>query len=258
MRLKINSLSNSTVKQYEICSEAVWLDKVMHLPKEQYGVALLNGIALHAVAETLYNSKMFNMNIDLETLCKVYETTFNGLPFENIIYGKKTKEEIFDNSKQLIKLLHEDKFEEHIMEVEPSHSVKITPDLTAIVKPDLVTSDIKGSLTIWDIKSAAKSYSEDDLKRVAEQLMLYSLAYDEPVKLKVKLLLKKKKPEIKDIEINPEELGITYDDIINKFIMVKLALESGVHFKSRSWACANCGYAKICSSVNQMALSKAA
>lgn len=249
MKITVNSLSHSTVNQYVQCPEQVWNDKILKQSKKGRSVNLVNGVALHAATETLFYSKFYKYDISPEILFKVFESTFNSLNGPDVIYGKQSVEEIFNNSKKLINFLYSTDLKENVIAVEKTMLIKSLSGLDIITKPDLVTQNPDtGDFTIWDVKSAAKNYTTDDLKRVCEQTMLYSLALAMPIKMKILLLLKKKQPEIQIIELNPYDLGISIDDILKKFTMVKKALETGIHFKNRSWACKTCSFSYLCNS----------
>jgi CRISPR/Cas system-associated exonuclease Cas4 (RecB family) len=244
MAIIIQSLSHSTVQGYIDCPEKVFLDKVDHTPKRGYSSNMALGSGFHSAAEVYYRAVMLKHRIDAEVLFRIFESRWSRFPADEIIYGEKDREEIFVKAKQLIDLLVNAPLPHQVLAVERSLSLSLTSNLKIIGRPDLIIRDSDGWLTICDIKTSAKAYSDEDLFRCANQMLGYGLALDEPVKFKVMLFLKKKVPELINVPIAPDLVG--FEEWRNRALMVKLAIEKGIRYRNRSYRCDTCEYGYLC------------
>ncbi|MBF0430526.1 MAG: PD-(D/E)XK nuclease family protein [Fibrobacteria bacterium] len=250
-KIIVKSLSFSTVKQYtEMCPEAVFYDKVEHLPRED-GVSanLLFGSAIHTVSEAWYRGLFLNHEFDFDVLFRVFTSCWNQTPEKDVQYGAKSKEAMFSMAEVMIKLLMQDERLYQLLGVETPIIYKLTDSLTIVGKADLVYRDKEGILNIVDIKTAAKKYGPSEIHAVTSQTSVYGWPYNEPVKLGVKLFVKTKAPSLINIELTDP---IDEDEVKNKFIQTQKGIQLGIRYKVRSWWCNGCQFAYHCNrNVNQ-------
>jgi hypothetical protein len=165
------------------------------------------------------------------------------------MYAAKDRDEIFIKAYDLLDLLVESEQPHEILGVERNMSLQLTNELAIVGKPDLIYRDRDGNLTILDLKTSARSYSEDDLRAVTLQCFSYCVMMKEPAKLVLKLLLKTKEPRVVDIPLNPD--GISHEEWRDQFVMVKRAIEAGIRYRVRSFKCATCQYSYACNACEQ-------
>ena len=113
---------------------------------------------------------------------------------------------------------------------------------------DLVVEE-DGRNVVIDHKSAAKRFATDQL-RYDFQLTAYQLAAREldlgEVGLRYQVITKTKKPAIYIDEIRRDEQDEA--DFLNLAVGVLRAIDAGVSYPVRSWACRSCPYQAACSS----------
>ncbi len=204
------------------------------------------GSAIHSAAEILYRNLMVVKKVPPnEYLLRVFKGAYESFPEDQLIYGEKaSKADLFKTAEQIIGLLSDETPPANIVAVEEAKVVDLDA-LKIIQRVDLVTrSEGDNVLTLWDLKTAARRYGDEEKAKAQEQLSLYAVAYDEPVRLKAKVLLKQKTPSIEnvDLEYNPDQGPAVVSEICN----VKHAIENGVHYKIRSFRCQTCGYKHLC------------
>jgi len=246
MKIEVQSLSTSTVNSFLLCPEQFWLDKIEKEPKCQQSANLVNGVAIHAAAESWFRSIQHKVPLSLDVLKRVYRITWEKLEqIRPVSYDAKNREEIMANAELLLELLMAEDIGE-VVGVEIPVKYSISSDLDFIGRVDFVTRNSDGQLVIWDLKSSARRYSDDDFRRVCEQLVLYRGVLAEPAHLKVMTLVKTKEPVIESHNLLPTKLNVKESELTERFRMVKRSIEAGVHFKNRGWQCNGCGFAHVC------------
>ena len=154
------------------------------------------------------------------------------------------KEDIFKQAEELIGLLLEMDPPHEILSIERPVSYMIDEDFTVHGRPDVIFRDVEGRLTIADVKTSARSYSSDDIYNAVNQTFTYSLAFSEPVKLKLLLFIKTKTPRLEEIELNTAD--IDFEEWKNRFVQTKRALEHQICYKVRGWQCKTCSFSYAC------------
>ncbi len=246
MKIEVQSLSTSTVNSFLICPEQFWLDKIEKEPKCQQSANLVNGVAMHAAAESWFRSRQYKVPMTLETLVRVYRITWDQLEsVRPVVYDGKSREEIEANAVMLLELLMKEDVGE-VVGVEVPVKYRLSSDLDFIGRIDLVTRDSDDQLVLWDLKTTARRYSDDDFRKVCEQLVLYRGALAEPAHIKVMTLVKTKAPVIESHRLVPSYLNVNEAELVERFRMVKRSIEVGVHFKNRGWQCNGCGFIHVC------------
>jgi len=244
MKIQCKSLSFSTVQQFISCPQAFWYDKILRKKPVGKPANLIFGSALHECAEVLYRHwKAFNKPAPQELLERIFWHSYEKTPEEDVIYTEtQSKDDLFHTAGQLLGLL----VNEPGLEVLEVETAKVL-DLDGLKVPcriDLVTRGEDGIPVIWDLKTAARKYGEDELLKVGFQLGLYSLAFNPPFKLKTKVLLKQRTAKIENIDI-PGSFEIV-EEVIDNIKAVKHAIEAQVHYRIRSFKCAGCGWKYLC------------
>jgi CRISPR/Cas system-associated exonuclease Cas4 (RecB family) len=228
-----------------MCPEQVWL-KIHNQPKRGVSANLLIGTGIHSATEAYYRSVMNKSPLSVDVLFNLFRIKFEQTPTSEVLYGATKRDEIFATARALLELLVKQEVPANIVAIEPRLSFQIAPSLTVIGRPDIIYRERNGDLVLVDLKTAAKAYGASEIRAVTEQLFTYSaLAIPEPVRLKAKVFLKKKKtPEVVDIDLDPDK--IDFCELRDKFLMVKRSIEAGIHYRSRGWQCGGCGYRYLC------------
>jgi CRISPR/Cas system-associated exonuclease Cas4 (RecB family) len=244
MGIQVKSLSYSTVSQFVNCSERVWMEKIERVPKRGgMSVKALFGVALHSAVAAFYRGVLNNTTLSLDTLIRTFRIRFEANPIPED--PENPMAEMLEQAKQLLEQFVLLEPPQTIISIERPYRFQLTPVLEVVCTPDLVIRDKDSVLTIIDWKSSSKKYAPDQIRKVTEQTATYATAFHEPIKSRTLLFLRKKKPEIMDIALDPD--SIEPSEIIQKFACVQKALESEIHYRNRGWWCSGCPYSYVCS-----------
>ncbi|OGJ85796.1 MAG: hypothetical protein A2268_00895 [Candidatus Raymondbacteria bacterium RifOxyA12_full_50_37] len=246
MKITVKSLSYSTYSSFINCPQQFFYSKI--LKKRPVGVSanLPFGSGVHAAAEYMYRRQQaFQEPPEVDVLMRIFQSVFDHST--DVIYGEKQpKEQLFSTARQLLTLLVN---EPPVRVIAVEHEILVPVDgFYVIGRIDLLTEDQNG-LILWDIKTGAKKYSDEDLKRVAQQLALYGLGISKPVRYAVKTLLKLKEPRIENLQVPVTQAD--HQEIIEQLLMVKDAMECGKPYRIRSYRCETCGFKHLCDPNNQ-------
>ena len=242
MPIQVKSLSYSTVSQFINCPERVWLEKIEHVPKRGgVSVKMLFGISLHSAVASFYRGILNHVALNLDTLFRTFRIKFDSISCPD--NPDNPKAELLQQAHDLLSMFIELEPPNSIIAIERPYRFMLTAKLEAVCCPDIIVRDADNVLTIIDIKTSGKKYAEDQLRKVGEQVLLYGLRFAEPIKARTLLFIRKKKPVIEDIALEPD---IEPSEIISKFSMVQKALECGIHFRNKSWMCNGCPYHYVC------------
>jgi CRISPR/Cas system-associated exonuclease Cas4 (RecB family) len=246
MGIVVKSLSHSTVSQYVNCSQRVFYEKIARLPKKQgMSSKQLFGIACHSAIAAFFRGILNGVKLDLEQLVRIFRIRYEAWPVNDLVEVEDTVDKLCVEVKVLLEMFLAAAPPSNIISIEKPIKYALTSALDCVGQIDFVIRDGDGVLNVIDIKTTSKSPAEDQIQKYAEQCYVYALAYQEPVKAKVWMFLRRKKnPEFQslDLDIN----GIEYGDVIEKFAGVAKAISTGIHFRNRGWMCSGCPYSYMC------------
>jgi CRISPR/Cas system-associated exonuclease Cas4 (RecB family) len=243
MAIQVKSLSYSTVSQFINCPDRVWMEKIERIPRRGgMSVKALFGVALHCAVASFYRAFLQRTSLSLDTLIRTFRIRFESIPVQ--ADPENPVEELLEKAKQLLSMFVELEPPKSIISIERPYRFMLTSRLEAVCCPDVIVRDVNNVLTIIDWKSSTKKYAPDQVRKVTEQTLVYGMRFNELIKSRTLLFLRKKKCEILDLELNPDE--VNPQEIIQKFSNVQKALENQIHFKNRGWWCAGCPYGYIC------------
>ena len=249
MKIHVKSLSWSTVSSYLLCPDQVWYDKILHLPRHGTSSALVLGTCVHSAAESHFLSVKHNKPLSPDVLDRVITNKFKSYnPFDITYNDGQTPDTLNAQAKSLVHLLAEHSIPEQIIGTEVPFDIQFLDDLRVVGQIDLLCRDEHRRLVIYDLKTSAKAYSDDDVCKVAEQTLLYSQAYNEPVIRKAIVLIKTKTPKLEVLNLTESCPEANIQDVMDRFAAVKQSLEAGIHFKQKGWQCKSCSFKESCQS----------
>lgn len=136
----------------------------------------------------------------------------------------------------------EKKFEIEIFD--PDSGEVLEEKLVGVI--DLVAVE-NGRRVIWEHKTAARKYGEDQLK-FDTQVTAYKLAAREmglgEVGLRFQIITKTKVPAIQIAEV--DRTSADEDDFLRTFVGVLKAIDAGVSYPIRGWQCRTCPFQGPC------------
>ena len=243
MAIQVKSLSYSTVSQYINCSERVWMEKIEHVPKRGgMSIKALFGVAIHSAVAAFYRGILNRTPLSLDTLIRTFRIRFESMSVQED--PENPVPVLLEQAKQLLEQFVLLEPPHTIISIERPYRFQLTPVLEVVCTPDLVIRDKDSVLTIIDWKSSGKKWAPDQIRKVTEQTAIYGMNFHEPIKSRTLLFLRKKKPEIMEIFLDPD--SIEPSEIVQKFASVQKALETRIHYRNRGWWCAGCPYNYVC------------
>jgi predicted RecB family nuclease len=242
----VKSLSNSTVSQWIGCSERVYYEKVEHLPKKGgMNSKQLFGQALHSAIAAYFRGLLNNVKFDLDRLVHVFRIRYETWPAQDVVDNDQSIDVLCNEAKTLLEMFLASKPPTNILAIEKPIKYSMTSTLECVGQPDLLVRDVDNVLNVIEIKTTSKTPAQDQIQNYAQQCLTYAMSFKEPVKAKVWLFLRRKKnPEFQVLDLDID--SIEYDEVIQKFTGVAKAISASIHFRNRSWQCANCPYNWMC------------
>lgn len=165
-----------------------------------------------------------------------------------------TRDSLESKGRELVRLFVETCLPERVLHAEKAFKVdpEVLPAAFAFKYPlvgvlDLVEQDASGATFITELKTAARKF--DDVRlRYDLQVSLYAavreaLGYP-AARMRFRVLLKTKLPRIETHEVRRDLTQIAEAGRV--VTQVYRAIEHGVFFPQRSWACTGCPYRPAC------------
>ena len=183
-----------------------------------------------------------------------YHWTIRASENKEIKYkGENSFDSLLEQGKALLRTYHGNFSDENITVLaieEPFRFLLDNLPIPIVGVMDLVEEDDQGNIIITDFKTAARSYTEDDVSK-NPQLTLYHLASrsngygDRNIIMKLDVLIKTKTPQFKRYYTARDR----WDEIkaAKKIIEVWRGINKGVFIPNdTSWKCAECFYKGAC------------
>ena len=250
-------VSVSSLKTYLMCPMKHAHRYLLRTEASHRSIALVLGVSVHeAVAEyyRFISEKGESpppefMTDALDTAWKGFEE--NGPPLKSDDLGRDK-----DLGIALVRTFREQATRPtKILAVEEPFAVSVVAPDTGEVQDrllvgaiDAIVADEEGRVVLLELKTAKRRWSRDqltyDLQPTVYQLAVRQLGLAEHPVLRYDFLLKLKKPCLESVEVTRSEgLEREAQVVITK---VQRAVDAGIHYPVRSWACADCEFAHAC------------
>ncbi len=254
-------ITKSQLQTYVMCPAKYRFQYVVGAQPEFTPVPMVFGKAMHEVTGSFYRHIMVgNPKPDLEWLLtdwKMVWSTERGDP--TIRWDEKhTAESVAAQGAGMLKAFHETANPRHIDAVEYPFLVDIIDpdtgqplDVRLVGNIDLVESDDEGTPIVVELKTASArmpdSKAEDLLDGIVYAYALDQLGYrttDTETLVRIDVLVKTKTPAFQQLYVN-KEAG-DYRALARWMKMILAAIEAGVFFPVKSWACKSCQFRTRC------------
>ena len=241
-------LSWSQVSAYTQCPAKWWFSR--RRPAEFVPSALKFGTAVHKAVAAFHTARMEGCSLTAEDLLGVYEAAWSEPETADIRYGKGEDERTLrDMAGRMLAAFLEGVEPAEVLAVEQGFAVEIAEGVLVSGFIDLV--EVKeGRFWVVDAKT---SRGEPSTAFDGEQLILYRLALQRiglvPEGADVGLrydVLRKLKTKGEFVSVVVETTDKQLDDLRLKVGQVARAVEAGIVYRNRSWACAGCPWANAC------------
>jgi RecB family exonuclease len=252
-------LSWSQISTYTQCPAKWWLSR--HYPPERTPSALKFGSAIHRSVETFYRARMAGHDTSMDEVLAAYLDAWEAPEEAPVHFNEdETPESLRAMAERMLGAFLEAVRPGKILAIEESFAVEPVEGILVTGIVDLV--EVKdGRVWIVDAKTGKNSPSDSFDK---EQIGLYRLGLEElglipegmPVGLRYDVLRKlKSMGEFVSVEVETTRKELA--DLRQKLGTIWRAMDSGIVFRSRSWACDGCQWSKACAEVDLAELVRA-
>jgi len=248
-------LSASSIESYIECSLSYRFSRIDRLKPEFLSDNMEFGKCIHQSLADFHQERMIGTIMTRDQLLErfVYYWTVRASDNEEIRYRPENNFESFlKQGKALLETYH-DSFSDNttVLAIEEPFSFTIENLPVPIIGVmDLVEEDEQENIVITDFKSAAKSYTDNDVNK-NPQLTLYQLAcrsngyHDRNIILKLDCLIKTKTPQFKRYYTARNRMDEIKAE--KKIIQVWKGITKGVFIPNDgSWKCNECFYKTAC------------
>lgn len=248
-------LSASSIESYIECSLSYRFSRIDRLKPEFLSDNMEFGKCIHQALADFHQERMIGTILTMDKLQErfVYYWTVRASENEEIRYRPENSFESFlEQGKSLLETYH-DSFSDHttVLAIEEPFSFAIQNLPVPIIGVmDLIEEDEQENIVITDFKSAAKSYTDNDVNK-NPQLTLYQLACrsngyrDRNIILKLDCLIKTKTPQFKRYYTARNRMDEIKAE--KKIIQVWKGITKGVFIPNdTSWKCNECFYKTAC------------
>jgi len=245
-------LSWSQVSTYTQCP-AKWCFS-RHFPPERTPSSLKFGGAIHRAVETFYRAQMKGHRAGMDEVFASFLDSWEATESVPVLYGK---EETADS----LKVMAERMLLAFLDGVQPGKIIAIEQPFAVEPVEGILVSGIVDLVEVKEEKfwvvdnKTAKNSPSDSFDR--EQVGLYRLGLEEvgiiPQGMQVGLrydILRKLKTRSEFVSVEVETTEKELADLRKKLGTIWKAMESGIVFRTRSWACDSCQWSKACAEVD--------
>jgi putative RecB family exonuclease len=253
---KIPHLSASAIAQYIECSLSYLFSRIDKRKPEFLSDNMEFGKCIHRALADFHQERMIGTIMTLDQLQErfIYHWTIRASKNEEIKYRPENSFNILlELGKALLKVYHDNFADHHLTVLAIEEPFSFTIDnlpIPIIGAMDLVEEDEQENIIITDFKTAAKSYTENDVSK-NPQLTLYQLASksngygDRNIILKLDCLIKTKTPQFRRYYTARNALDEV--KVTRKIKEVWKGITKGVFIPNdTSWKCNECFYSKAC------------
>jgi len=248
-------LSYSAIRSYLMCPMKFFHSYKAKTEPSHRPLALVLGSGIHEALAVHYSHLQgTGRKISEEELLDVFRTKVDhelDAPIPIKLPDDGTA--MLDQGIDMLRVFHQQAGIPEVIAVEQPFAVPLYDPQTAEVfdAPLIGAMDliIKGSdrPMIVEHKTAARKYSREQLS-YEMQPSAYAYAAEQigigKADLMYQLLIKTKTPSVQLCRIERTDAHVR--EMMTTFAMVIRAIEAGIFFKNRSWACGDCTYAYLC------------
>lgn len=250
-------ISYSQVRTYLLCPAKYEHNYILGTEPSHRPINLVLGSGVHHALAAYYSHVQGSgQRMAQDKLLAVFRDRWEeemNRPIPTLFDEKKDEGAILDIGIALLRIFHEKSEVPSVEAVEIPFSVDLVDpatgeviDMKLVGAFDLVTNGASRPM-IWEHKTAARKYSPEQLAYDL-QPSLYSyaakeLGMDNP-DLRYQLLIKTKTPAIQVYNVERTDAHIT--EALETTCTVLKAVEAGIFFKQRGWACADCQFKYKC------------
>lgn len=254
-------VSYSQVSTYLLCPEQFRLKYVTGAAPSHRSSELVFGSAVHATLAVFHQHlKDFAVRPVGEEITSLFDEQFaeasrGAVPV--LWQDADSPERLLAQGRELVRLYADTVKIGKVLAVETPFSVEpsrlprsfgFTEKAVGVI--DLIEQDEDGSVVVTELKTAARKFEDLRLQHDM-QLSLYAAVARElgfpTVKLRFRVLLKQKKPAIETYDVRRDawqlaETGRTMTQVLR-------AIDHGIFYPVRSWACSTCAFRSECGEV---------
>ena len=249
-------LSASAIAEYMECSLSYRFSRVDKLKPEFKSDNMEFGSCIHQALADFHQERMMGAILTIDELQErfIYHWTIRASENKEIKYRSDNSfKGLLELGKSLLKTYHEHFSDDHLTVLAIEEPFRFNIDhlpIPIVGVMDLVEEDDQGSIIITDFKTAAKSYTENEVSK-NPQLTLYHLASrlngygSRNIIMKLDCLIKTKIPQFKRYYTARDML----DELqaARKIRAVWKGISKGVFIPNdTSWKCAECFYKSAC------------
>jgi putative RecB family exonuclease len=245
-------LSYSQINTYLMCPLKYKFQYIDLIPPAFTSSALVFGSAIHEAVGAFYQSVLEGDYLTVSQVHDVYQQIWESQDKEKEIrfFNGDSGESLSKKAQSMLSVFVE-QFDPsmQILGVEEPFSVEINEGIPPLVGwIDSVELSFDGTVTIVDLKTASKRYSEQNV-RSNLQLTCYSLGaqslgFNGATQYRLDVLLKTLKPELVRYETDRSEADRAR--IVKMIKAVWEGITKGIFFPKEDWQCGQCAYGKMC------------
>ena len=250
-------VSYSQVRTFLICPAKLEHSHILGTEPSHRPVALvLGGSVHHALAAYYGHVHQTGVKMPLEDLRAAFRDRFDAELDKEIpirFDDKADSGAVIDQGIALLSAFHEQADTPEVVAVEQPFSVDLVDPVTGeCLDPklvgafDLITQEADRPVIV-EHKTAARKYTRDQLAWDL-QPSVYAYAAQEmgmgPVGLRYQVLVKTRTPAVEICDVERTDAHIT--EMLETVNAVLRAIEAGVFYRNRGWACGDCQFAYRC------------
>lgn len=249
-------VSYSQIHTYLICPEKFRQQYVASRPPSHRSGDLVFGSAVHG-ALARYHAHLMESGEKppLDEVKREFDALWDieqgdGAPV--LWEDAETPDKLVERGHNLLALYHETHTPRRVLAVErsftlPAGTLGGNQEEAIVGAVDLVEEDKDGTVYITELKTAGRRY--DDIRLQHDlQLSVYAaarVALGFPdARLRFRVLLKTKRPGIETYDVRREEEQLA--EMRTVVTQVLRAIDHGIYYPLRSWACAGCAFRSTC------------
>ena len=247
----IDHLSASQITVYLDCSLKYRYNYIDRLPKPFRASGLALGSAIHAAVEWFHNIWAAGQEVDLESVCDIFEADWYAQTLEPIRYKKgENSEGILDLGRDLLKAYYEHAPRENVLQTEFAFELPLTdPENDDLLEVPLVgfIDKIEAGDVVVDLKTWSRMISRNDLDgnlQLSAYAYAYRMLHGKIPRLRLDVLLKTKTPRFEQLETSRTEADCRIFFQLCKSVYAGIC--KGVFLPNPGWKCTDCEYRPVC------------
>ncbi len=245
-------LSYSQVSTYLMCPLKYNLHYIEQIEPQFTPAPLAFGSAIHEAVAAFYQSVLEGDPISVSQMHDVYREIWAAQSKERVIkfFNGDSEASLFNKAQAMLEaFINSFDPSVQIVGIEEPFEVCLDDTIPPLIGwIDAVELSPNGTVTVVDLKTASKRYSDQhvqsNLQLTCYSLGAQSLGFNGETKFRLDVLLKTQKPELVRYETTRTDADR------NRFIrLVKSVwqgIEKGVFYPKEDWQCGQCAYSDQC------------